>query len=36
MQYFNEWWKQLYGESEGKISKVFIHQVRITQLIYIP
>ena len=18
MQYFNEWWKQLYGESEGK------------------
>ncbi len=34
MQYFNEWWKQLFGESEGK-DKVSILQVPTTQLIYI-
>ena len=34
MQYFNEWWKQLYGESEGKDLKVSILQVPITQQIY--
>ena len=33
MQYFNEWWKQLFGESEGKDFKVSILQVPTTQLI---
>ena len=35
MQYFNEWWKQLYGESEGKDFKVFILQAQTILLIYI-
>lgn len=26
LHYFNEWWKQLYGESEGKDQKVFSQQ----------
>ena len=26
LQYFSEWWKQLFGESEGKTSKEFILQ----------
>ena len=25
LQYFAEWWKQLFGESEGKDQKVFSH-----------
>ena len=24
LHYFNEWWKQLYGESEGKDQKGYI------------
>lgn len=33
MQYFSEWWKQLYGESEGKDQKASILQAQTSQLI---
>ena len=35
LHYFNEWWKQLYGESEGKDQKVYSQQQLISQLTYI-
>ena len=34
LQYFAEWWKQLFGESEGKDQKVFSHLQQTSQLIY--
>lgn len=34
LQYFAEWWKQLFGESEGKDQKVFSHLQQISQLTY--
>ncbi len=33
MQYFSEWWKQLYGESEGKDQKASTLQAQTSQLI---
>lgn len=35
LQYFNEWWKQLFGESEGKDKKVFTHPALTSPQIYI-
>lgn len=35
LQYFSEWWKQLFGESEGKDQKVFILLLQTSQLTYI-
>lgn len=35
MQYFSEWWKQLFGESEGKDQKGSILQVQTSQQICI-
>ena len=31
MQYFSEWWKQLFGESEGKDQKESTLQVQTSQ-----
>ena len=36
MQYFNEWWKQLYGESEGKDFKgIYPSSANYIQLTFI-
>ena len=34
LHYFGEWWKQLFGESEGKMEKDYSQQQQIFQLIY--
>ena len=36
MHYFSEWWKQLYGESEGKDGKGIFPAPQTFQLTYIP
>ncbi len=36
LHYFGEWWKQLYGESEGKDGKGIFPAAADFQQIYIP